>query len=101
MKPLTEISSNNRLFNSMGVLRIQNAFLELREHLKIVIRYPKESFFLKNSIFQSSIMHSHSVHTDEVPILYLALCFALQGKEIKDSPCFEDACSLAACYLHM
>lgn len=85
----------------MGVLRIQNVFLELQGHLKIVIRYTKESFFLNNPIFQSSIMHSHSVHTYEVPILYLALCFALRGKEIKDSPCFEDACSLVGCYLHM
>lgn len=67
MKPLTKISSINRLFNSMGVLRIQKAFLELQGHFKIVIRYPKESFFLNNPIFQSSIMHSRSVHTYEVP----------------------------------
>lgn len=62
MKPLLEIASIYRLYNTMGVLRIQKAFLELQGHLKIVIRYPKESFFFKQFYFQSSIMHSHSIN---------------------------------------
>lgn len=32
--------------------------LELQSHLKFVIKYPKESFFLNKPIWQSSIMHS-------------------------------------------
>lgn len=88
MKPFIEISSTNKLFNFMEILRIHKAFLEPQGHLKTVTGHPKESFFLNNPIFQSSIMHSHSISIHEGPTLCLALCFALWGKEKKDSPCF-------------
>ena len=59
------------------ILRIQ-AFLELQGHLKIVIKHPKESFFL-NNLIQHEIMHSHSTDIYEVSMLCLVPCFALQG----------------------
>ena len=61
MKPFIEISSTNKLFNFMEILRIHKAFLEPQGHLKTVTGHPKESFFLNNPIFQSSNMHSHSI----------------------------------------
>lgn len=52
---------------------IQKVFLELQGHLRIVIKQPKELFFLNNPI-QSSLMHLHSINIYEVPVLWLALC---------------------------
>lgn len=42
MKPFIEISSTNKLFNFMEILRIHKAFLEPQGHLKTVTGHPKE-----------------------------------------------------------
>ena len=66
MKPVINYPLSISCLNSMEILSIQKAFPELPGHLKIRIWHHKESFFLNNPSFQSSIMHSQSINIYEV-----------------------------------